>query len=542
MMYRYSHETPSSSSALCHLTVDEATLQSDVVLQYVLHCLSLIAPQRGSSSSSSSSDKSTATTTIGRRSQQCQVTIVNKNDNKTAATGYHLQVATVDQEPTLPALTQRCAVLRSLCGPALHYQLDTKFFALLGGMGSTNSSNRTSSSSGSSSSTSSSSSRNSSPRWAMQRGELVAWMSVADQWQQQSPNKTNDNFADSWERFLSRLDAHLSEQAFLLRHTSQPTLADLCVGAAIWRQLSQQQEQQQQSSLSLLLLLSINHFPHVSRWMMVVHATLARGVGTLVPCTLPAWTTSTTPTLCAPPVFYHGTEDIDAVLMPPSPPSPPLSAAAVKTTPSDSKQPPASSTVTAAPVKKKVPAPPKAATTTTTTTTSGGGDDEWNIGALELRVGQITKIWNHPTADKLYCEVIDFGHNETREIASGLRPFYDTPEQQLLHRKVVVLCNLKKRTLLGFASHGMVLCASQADHTHVECIVPPADAALGERVVFAGYEDCTPEPESKVAKKKIWEAVAPYLQTNAEGHVVWKGAVAKTTAGIVTGMAQAQVS
>lgn len=83
---------------------------------------------------------------------------------------------------------------------------------------------------------------------------------------------------------------------------------------------------------------------------------------------------------------------------------------------------------------------------------------------------------------------------------------------------------------MGFPSHGMVLCASNQDHTKVEFVVPPDSAPIGERVIFEGCEG-QPEPENKVAKKKILELVLPFLQTNDEGIVMWKGFKSKTSSG-----------
>jgi methionine--tRNA ligase beta chain len=166
----------------------------------------------------------------------------------------------------------------------------------------------------------------------------------------------------------------------------------------------------------------------------------------------------------------------------------------------------------------------------------------FDVSALDIRVGKITKVWHHPEAEKLFCEEIDVGEDQPRQIASGLRPFYQTSD--LENRRVVVLCNLKKRALVGFPSHGMVLCASNADHTSVECMEPPADAKIGERVTFEGYTG-DPEPENKIAKKKIFEAVAPELKTNAEGICVWKGGISQTSAGPIKAsndMPNAQVS
>mmetsp|Transcript_9429 Transcript_9429/g.14007 ORF Transcript_9429/g.14007 Transcript_9429/m.14007 type:complete len:472 (+) Transcript_9429:57-1472(+) len=170
------------------------------------------------------------------------------------------------------------------------------------------------------------------------------------------------------------------------------------------------------------------------------------------------------------------------------------------------------------------------------------GSDEYNISAFDIRVGKILKAWEHPEADKLFCEEIDVGEDKPRQIASGLRPFYKLEEMQ--NQRVLVLCNLKARPLLGFASHGMVLCASNADHTSVEFAVPPEDAAIGERVMFDSFEG-DPEAENKMNKKKILEKVAPDLKTNGDGIVVWKGKVSKTSAGpckAINGMKDAQVA
>merc|ERR1712048_493427 len=105
-----------------------------------------------------------------------------------------------------------------------------------------------------------------------------------------------------------------------------------------------------------------------------------------------------------------------------------------------------------------------------------------NISALDIRVGKILEAWPHKEADKLYCEKVDVGEDEPRQIISGLRQFYELNDMQ--NRMVLVLCNLKKRNLVGVPSHGMVLCASNSDKTSVEFVIPPDAAKIGERVVF----------------------------------------------------------
>lgn len=162
----------------------------------------------------------------------------------------------------------------------------------------------------------------------------------------------------------------------------------------------------------------------------------------------------------------------------------------------------------AAKKKNKAPAPQASAAATL------------DVSALDIRVGKILKAWEHPEAEKLYCEEVDVGEEKPRQIASGLRPFYKLEEMQ--NQDVLVLCNLKARNLVGFPSHGMVMCASNDDHTKVEFAIPPSGAKVGDRVMFDSFTG-EPEAENKMAKKKMFEKIAPDLKTDAEGKVLYKG-------------------
>lgn len=142
--------------------------------------------------------------------------------------------------------------------------------------------------------------------------------------------------------------------------------------------------------------------------------------------------------------------------------------------------------------------------------------------ALDIRVGYIKNAYEHPDADKLYVEEIDLGEEEPRTICSGLRP-YISSKDDLIGKKVVVLCNLKPRTMLGIASHGMVLCVSNEDQSKVQLLNPPTDATIGQRVGLpSSYystlddDDHAPFKENKVAKKKIWDKIQPFCNTDEE--------------------------
>uniref|UniRef100_A0A7S2YY40 Uncharacterized protein n=1 Tax=Chloropicon laureae TaxID=464258 RepID=A0A7S2YY40_9CHLO len=75
-----------------------------------------------------------------------------------------------------------------------------------------------------------------------------------------------------------------------------------------------------------------------------------------------------------------------------------------------------------------------------------------------------------------------------------------------------------------------VLCASNADHTQVDPLRPPAGVPLGEKLTFEGY---TGEPIDVInPKKKLLEKLFPDLKTDADGVAKYKDAAFMTTKGV----------
>jgi methionine--tRNA ligase beta chain len=158
---------------------------------------------------------------------------------------------------------------------------------------------------------------------------------------------------------------------------------------------------------------------------------------------------------------------------------------------------------------------------------AAGGSNQPEFTKIDIRVGKIIKVWNHETADKIFCEQVDLGEETgPREIASGLRDHYSLEDMQ--DREVLVVCNLKAAKIVGFVSNGMVL-AAKVDGK-VELIAPPAGAKVGERVFVEGLSG-EPFTSTQVKKKKTWEAVAKDLKTGEGGVATWDGKVIQTSAG-----------
>jgi len=143
------------------------------------------------------------------------------------------------------------------------------------------------------------------------------------------------------------------------------------------------------------------------------------------------------------------------------------------------------------------------------------------ISKLDIRVGQVVEVWEHPEADRLFCEKIDVGDKEgPRQIVSGLREHYS--KEQFLGRKLLAVCNMKPAKMRGVESSGMVLCAKGGGV--VELLSVPDSCQVGDRVLPKGvagtWVPATPEVQKK---QKIWETVAKDLKTSDDRVACFEG-------------------
>ncbi len=83
-----------------------------------------------------------------------------------------------------------------------------------------------------------------------------------------------------------------------------------------------------------------------------------------------------------------------------------------------------------------------------------------DFAKLELRVGEVIACEEVPKSKKLLKETVKIG-SEERTILSGIKQWYK-PEE-MVGKKVLVLCNLAPRKIAGFESEGMLLCSEDAD-------------------------------------------------------------------------------
>ena len=92
------------------------------------------------------------------------------------------------------------------------------------------------------------------------------------------------------------------------------------------------------------------------------------------------------------------------------------------------------------------------------------------FGEMDLRVGKVESVEEHPNADKLYKV----------QTCAGLKNFYE-PEE-LEDRKVVVLANLEPAELRGEKSECMMLAAESDDGETVSLLETDKEMEVGDKI------------------------------------------------------------
>ena len=176
--------------------------------------------------------------------------------------------------------------------------------------------------------------------------------------------------------------------------------------------------------------------------------------------------------------------------------------------------------------------------TTTITTTTGVNSNLnsklSNFNKLDIRIGEILAVENHPNADSLYVTKINCGDSTgPRTVVSGLVKYFK-PEE-LIGKKVITLCNLKPSKLRGIVSEGMILTSvikEQSDTTStmkLELIEPTTFKSVGDSITLP-IESSTCSSSSSIApststqseiiskaniSKDVWEKISVDLKINA---------------------------
>lgn len=140
------------------------------------------------------------------------------------------------------------------------------------------------------------------------------------------------------------------------------------------------------------------------------------------------------------------------------------------------------------------------------------------MSRLDLRVGRILSVRQHPLTDAMSVQEVDVGENAPRTVVSKLG--VKTNQEELQGSLAVLLCNVKACKLRGVVSQARLLCCSTSDD-HTELLTPPTGSTPGDRVTFLNYPG---DPDRELqSKQRVWELLQPDLQVDSKGVANYKG-------------------
>jgi len=88
-----------------------------------------------------------------------------------------------------------------------------------------------------------------------------------------------------------------------------------------------------------------------------------------------------------------------------------------------------------------------------------------DFSKVELKVGRVTEVSEHPNADRLLVLKVDVGEDTDRQLVAGIRSHYSA--ENLVGKNVVVVANLQPAKLRGVESQGMLLAARSGEEVVV---------------------------------------------------------------------------
>lgn len=160
----------------------------------------------------------------------------------------------------------------------------------------------------------------------------------------------------------------------------------------------------------------------------------------------------------------------------------------------------------------------------------------YHFSKLNLRIGLIQDVKNHPQSSKLYISQVQLQNNPaiTKHICSGLQEYL--PISALLNQQVVVLENIKKCKLRGEISEAMLLCGVDSqDANNVQLCKPSVSKldCIGSKVVLldtkgqpanftqdnVNNNDTISKFATKISnvKPKVWEEISKRFSVGEKG-------------------------
>lgn len=97
---------------------------------------------------------------------------------------------------------------------------------------------------------------------------------------------------------------------------------------------------------------------------------------------------------------------------------------------------------------------------------------------LDIRVGTVQEVSDHPDADNLLLLQVDLGEPDNRQLVAGIKGDYEPSDVE--GNQIVVVSNLEPATIRGEESEGMLLAAD--DDTGISLLQPDRAVKNGTKI------------------------------------------------------------
>jgi methionyl-tRNA synthetase len=78
-----------------------------------------------------------------------------------------------------------------------------------------------------------------------------------------------------------------------------------------------------------------------------------------------------------------------------------------------------------------------------------------DLQKVEIKIGKILEVEEVEGSDKLYKLRVDFGEENSRQVLSGIKKFFE--KDFLLNKQFTFITNLESRKIMGLESQAMIL-------------------------------------------------------------------------------------
>jgi methionine--tRNA ligase beta chain len=78
-----------------------------------------------------------------------------------------------------------------------------------------------------------------------------------------------------------------------------------------------------------------------------------------------------------------------------------------------------------------------------------------DLQKVEIKIGKIISVEEVEGSEKLYKLAVDFGEENTRQVLSGIKKFFE--KDFLIGKQFAFITNLEPRKIMGLESQAMIL-------------------------------------------------------------------------------------